>query len=208
MHQMVGDLLEFARVSFGQTIPIEPVPMDIEAVVRDVVAEVRASSPGREIRAEFVGDLRGKWDRERLFQALTNLVGNAVQHGSAGAPVQLTARGAADTVTIAVHNDGPTIGREQMARLFQGMNGVPRRDGRDRRHLGLGLYIVDKIVTAHAGRIEVQSSAEQGTTFTLHLPRCARRSDESAEALGHARTEGTPKSDVGSRVDFASGRST
>lgn len=171
MHQMVADLLEFARVSFGQTIPIERVRMDIEPVVRDVAAEIRASSPGREIRAEFIGDLRGDWDRERLFQALTNLVGNAVQHGSAGVPVYITARGEADSVTIEVHNEGPPIGSEQMARLFQGMNGVPRRDGRDRRHLGLGLYIVDKIVTAHAGRIDVQSNAEKGTTFTLRLPR-------------------------------------
>ena len=171
MHQMVADLLEFARVSFGQTIPIERVRMDIEPVVRDVAAEIRASSPGREIRAEFIGDLRGDWDRERLFQALTNLVGNAVQHGSAGAPVYITARGEPDSVAIEVHNEGPPIGSEQMARLFQGMNGVPKHDGHDRRHLGLGLYIVDKIVTAHAGRIDVQSNAEKGTTFTLRLPR-------------------------------------
>src|SRR5690242_13851858 len=168
---MVAHLLRFARVRFGQTTPIERVPMDIEPLVRDVAAEVRASSPGREIRAEFVGDLRGEWDRDRLFQALTNLVGNAVQHGSAGSPVYIAARGAPDAVTIAVHNEGPTIGSEQLKRLFQGMNGVPRRDGRDRRHLGLGLYIVDKIVTAHSGSIDVQSNAEKGTTFTLRLPR-------------------------------------
>ncbi len=43
--------------------------------------------------------------------------------------------------------------------------------GRDRRHLGLGLYIVDKIVTAHAGRLQVTSRAGEGTTFTLRLPR-------------------------------------
>lgn len=178
MHQMVGDLLEFARVSFGQTIPIERVPMDIEAVVCDVAAEVRASSPEREIKTEFVGDLRGEWDRERLFQALTNLVGNAVQHGSAGTPIHIGVRGAPSGVTIAVHNEGPTIGTEQMARLFQGMNGVPPRDGRDRRHLGLGLYIVDKIVTAHDGRIDVQSSPEQGTTFTVSLPLRARGKPE------------------------------
>ena len=173
MHQMVADLLEFARVSFGQSIPIERVPMDIEPVVRDVAAEARASNPGREIRAEFVGDLRGEWDRDRLFQALANLVGNAVQHGSAGTPVHIAAHGEPDTVAIAVRNEGPTIGSAQVARLFQGMNGVTRRDGRDRRHLGLGLYIVDKIVTAHGGAIDVQSSDEQGTTFTVRLPRTA-----------------------------------
>lgn len=172
MHQMVADLVEFARVSFGQTIPIERVSMDIEPLVRDVVAEVRASSPGRQIRAEFSGDLHGDWDRERLFQALTNLVGNAVQHGSSTTPVDVAVRGERDTVAIAVRNDGPTMSSDQIARLFQGMNGVPR-DGRDRRHLGLGLYIVDKIVTAHGGHIDVRSSVDTGTTFTMRLPRLA-----------------------------------
>ena len=82
-------------------------------------------------------------------------------------------------MTIELHNEGLPIGSEQVARLFQGMNGVPRRDGRDRRHLGLGLYTLDKIVTAHAGRIDVQSNAEKGTTFTLRLPRTV-----SARACG------------------------
>jgi signal transduction histidine kinase len=172
MHQMVADLVEFARVSFGQTIPIERVAMDIEPLVRDVVAEVRASSPGRQITVEFSGDLRGEWDRDRLFQALTNLVGNAIQHGSAVTPVDVAARGEGDTVAIAVRNDGPTMSKDQIARMFQGMNGVPR-DGRDRRHLGLGLYIVDRIVGAHGGHIDVDSSDEKGTTFTVRLPRAA-----------------------------------
>jgi signal transduction histidine kinase len=172
MHQMVNDLVEFARVSFGKTIPIERLSMDLEPLVRDVVAEVRASSPGRDIRAEFGGDLRGEWDRDRLFQAFTNLVGNAVQHGSAATPVHVTARGAGDTVVIAVCNDGPAMSSDQIARLFQGMNAAPR-DGRDRRHLGLGLYIVDKIVGAHGGFIDVDSSDEKGTTFTVRLPRAS-----------------------------------
>ena len=173
MHQMVADLLEFARVSFGQTIPIARVPIDIEQVVRDVAAEVRASNPGREIGAEFTGELRGEWDRERLFQAFANLVGNAVQHGSAAAPVRITTRGDQATVSVAVHNEGPSIGREQIAELFQGMNAAAPRDGRDRRHLGLGLYIADRIVAAHGGAIDVESSDEQGTTFTVRLPRTA-----------------------------------
>ena len=171
MHQMVEDLLEFARVSFGQTIPIKRAPMDIETVVREVAAEVRAANPGREITLEFAGDERGEWDRDRLFQALTNLVGNAVQHGATSTPISIAARGEGDFVTVAVCNEGPPIGREQLARLFQGMNGVPRREGRDRRHLGLGLYIVDKIVAAHGGSIAVSSSNENGTMFTLRLPR-------------------------------------
>ena len=189
MQQMVTDLLEFARVSFGQTIPIERAAVDLEQVVRDVAAETRAANPNCEIRTKFVGDLCGQWDRDRLFQALGNLAGNAVQHGSPSTPVSITARGEADTVEIAVHNDGPPIGSEQLARLFQGMNGggvVASRDGRDRRHLGLGLYIVDKIVAAHGGVIDVESSDERGTTFTVRLPRTPRSTvrDKQPSARG------------------------
>lgn len=173
INQMVADLLEFARVSFGEAIPVQRVAMDIDPLVRDVVAEVRASNPGCDIRTDVTGDLQGEWDRERLFQALTNLVSNAVQHGSANAPILVAATGEPDAVVISVQNRGPTIGSEQLARMFQGMNGVARTEGHDRRHLGLGLYIVDKIVTAHGGAIQVQSTDAQGTTFTLRLPRTA-----------------------------------
>ena len=173
INQMVADLLEFARVSFGEAIPVQRVAMDIAPLVRDVVAEVRASNPGCDIRTDVTGDLQGEWDRERLFQALTNLVSNAVQHGSAKAPIFVAATGEPDAVVISVQNRGPAIGSEQLTRMFQGMNGVARTEEHDRRHLGLGLYIVDKIVTAHGGAIQVRSTDEQGTTFTIRLPRTA-----------------------------------
>jgi signal transduction histidine kinase len=170
IERMVADLLEFARLSFGQAIPVQRTPMDLEALIRDIVAEARAANPGRDVREEFAGDLRGEWDRERLYQAVSNLLGNAVQHGSA-APIHVTAISEPDGVAISVHNEGQAIGSDQLSRMFEGMNAAARSESRDRRHLGLGLYIVDKIVTAHGGRIEVQSSDERGTTFTLRLPR-------------------------------------
>jgi signal transduction histidine kinase len=171
MSQMVADLLEFARVSFGDAIPIQRIPMDVGALVRDAVAEVRASYPDRDIRDEATGDLHGQWDFDRLFQALINLLGNAVQHGAAGAPIHVKAEGTPDAVCVSVRNQGPAIDEQTRARLFEGMNGAASSGERDRRHLGLGLYIVDKIVAAHGGTIDVQSSAEHGTVFTVRLPR-------------------------------------
>jgi signal transduction histidine kinase len=175
MSQMVADLLEFARVSFGHMIPIERAAMDLTDVVRGVVAEVRESSPERRITLNITGDLRGEWDADRLFQAITNLLTNAVQHGSPAAPIRVTASGKANTVVIAVQNAGPTLGEQQIKQIARGMDEPARSSPGDRHHLGLGLYIVNKIVTAHGGRVGVQSSDEAGTTFTLSLPRVAER---------------------------------
>jgi signal transduction histidine kinase len=70
-----------------------------------------------------------------------------------------------------VHNEGPIIPKKELAQIFEAMKHTRTDGARDRRHLGLGLYIVDKIVAAHGGSIDVRSSREQGTTFTVHLPR-------------------------------------
>jgi signal transduction histidine kinase len=170
MNQMVGDLLDFSRTRLGDTIPIAPAAMNVTRMLDDVVAEVAASYPEQKLEVEASGELQGSWDCARLTQAMVNLVGNAAQHGSDATPISVTARGEKNEVTIAVHNDGPPIPDELVGRIFQPMKRTGGDSG-DRRHLGLGLYIVDRIVAAHRGRIDVTSSAGDGTTFTVRLPR-------------------------------------
>ena len=180
MNHMVADLLEFARVRFGDGIPVRPAPMDMGSLAHDVVAEARAAYPDRAFESSASGDLAGEWDRERLFQAVTNLVSNAVQHGLAGPPIRVTASAQGDDVVLSVANRGPAISEDQLARLFQGINQHPAAEERDRRHLGLGLYIVDKIVSAHNGHIDVRSTHGGETTFSLRLPRSAPAGHKSA----------------------------
>jgi signal transduction histidine kinase len=140
-------------------------------LVANVVAEVRASYPDRTFECSTAGLLEGEWDADRLFQALINLVSNAVQHGAADLPIRVSARGETDDVVLSVQNGGAPIPPEQLARMAQGLNpGRSNHEG-DRRHLGLGLYIVSKIATAHGGRMLLTSQAETGTTFVLRLPR-------------------------------------
>jgi signal transduction histidine kinase len=74
-------------------------------------------------------------------------------------------------VQIAVQNEGPVIPPEQVRKLFQAMKRKRGETARDRRHLGLGLYIVEKIASAHGGSVDVQSTQQEGTMFTLRLPR-------------------------------------
>jgi signal transduction histidine kinase len=171
MNQMVVDLLDFTRTRFGDSIPIVRVAADLRKIVQDVIGEVAASHPATRIRFETSGDLRGTWDADRLTQAVTNLIANAAQHGDDTSPIIVVARGLDREVEISVQNDGPVIPASELGHLFRPMKHARGNSTRDRRHLGLGLYIVDKIVDAHGGSIDVTSTKAEGTRFTLHLPR-------------------------------------
>ena len=171
MNQMVLDLLDFTRTRFGDSIPIVRFEVDGRKMVHDVIAEVAAMYPTIRVQVETSGDLHGTWDGDRLAQALTNLIANAAQHGSDKSPIRVLARGFDHQVEIAVQNEGPVIPPDEVGQIFQALKHSRGESVRDRRHLGLGLYIVDKIVEAHGGSIDLQSTKEQGTTFTVRLPR-------------------------------------
>src|SRR5688572_2080063 len=81
MERMVKDLLDLTRTRLGGGIPVTPVSMNMDALVREVMGEFDASHPGRTLVYELQGDLRGEWDRDRIAQVISNLVGNALQHG-------------------------------------------------------------------------------------------------------------------------------
>ncbi|NMO17981.1 PAS domain-containing protein [Pyxidicoccus fallax] len=171
--RMIRDLLDFTQARMGGGIPIHRKPADLNALVRTVVEEVRLANPGRRIDVETSGSGAGDWDVDRLAQVLTNLLNNALRYGEQDTPVQVETRTEDGVVELRVHNEGEPIRPEVLPILFEPMrrgmgNGQPRSPG-----LGLGLYIVDRIVHMHGGRISVRSSAEEGTTFVVRLPRSA-----------------------------------
>lgn len=171
MNQMVLDLIEFTRTRFGDGVPVNRAPTDVRAMIAAVADEVRASHPECVVQVEATGDLEGAWDEDRLTQAITNLVANAVHHGGTKLPIVVRASGDDEEIRIAVHNDGPVIPEAELGRIFQLMTRGAETRTRDRRHMGLGLYIVDKIVAGHGGTVDVESSEATGTTFTVRLPR-------------------------------------
>jgi signal transduction histidine kinase len=174
MQRMIGDLLDFTRSRLGGGIPIERAPMSMETVVRDVVSELAAVHPERVVEVNVTGDLSGSWDEGRLTQVMANLVGNALEHGDPEKPVSVTLSGGSNEVRVAVHNHGVPIVPSMLSRIF---NPMKRRQGRGGRapdvtsHLGLGLYIAERIISAHRGTVDVTSTASEGTTFTIRLPR-------------------------------------
>ena len=173
MNQMVGDLLDFTRGRLGSGIPITRGVADLGAVMRQAIGEMTVAHPHSVLQLTTVGDLCGLWDGARLSQLAANLLGNAVQHGAPGTLINVTAQGEGADVVLRVHNYGPMIPKADVPALFSPFKRFRSGAavGRDSGNLGLGLYIADRIVSAHGGTMQVQSSAESGTLFTVRLPR-------------------------------------
>jgi signal transduction histidine kinase len=173
MREMIDTLLDFTRVRFLGKLPLAPVPADLAEIARGAVDELRVAWPGQAIDLDLHGDAHGEWDPGRMWQTISNLVGNAVTYGERGAAVRLSIHGDERDVRLEVHNQGPPIPPEVLPMLFEPF----RRGGAEDQSpwgLGLGLFIVQQIVLAHDGTIAVDSSAAAGTTFTVRLPRTAR----------------------------------
>ena len=168
MSRMIGDVLDLARLHLGGGLPIRCEPMTLDALVESVVVSYQVTHPGRAIEITREGSLAGCWDEDRLRQVLSNLIGNAIEHGETGDPIQVQLDGTAEeAVTLCVLNPG-TIPEELLPRLFD-----PFQQGHSTksRGLGLGLYIVQQIIGGHGGRVEVQSGVGGRTEFRVTLPR-------------------------------------
>lgn len=169
MARMIRDLLDFTRGRLGGGLPIEYQQADLRELCRSVVDELEVNHPSRHIELRTAGDLRGRFDPDRLTQLMGNLGKNAIDYSPEGTLVRIEATDDGERLLLCVHNEGSAIPPERLPRLFDAFSASDR--GRESAGLGLGLYIARQIVEAHCGTIEVISTAEEGTTFIVHLPR-------------------------------------
>lgn len=169
MRRMIDDLLDVARVRLGGGITIQNATTELGDVVTRVVNELRAAHPERTIDVSIDGQVTGQWDGDRLGQMVSNLVGNALTHGAPGKPIRVHLDGTSKSAVVVKVSNVGVIAPELLPHLFEPFRRgerVGKKDG-----LGLGLYIVQQIVERHQGTLEVASSAETGTVFTISLPR-------------------------------------
>lgn len=169
--RLIDQLLDLTRSRLGGGIPIDLTRFDLNGVCRQVIDETQLTHAERPLRVDVRGDLTVVWDRDRIYQLLANLVGNAVHHGEPLSPIELRVDGGETEVVIDVANQGEPIPQETLPFIFdafrKGRTVHPSRT----RGLGLGLFIVREIVRSHGGSIAVTSSASDGTTFRVRLPR-------------------------------------
>ena len=168
--RLIHDLLDFTRARLGGGISLTRRPADLHRLTQHTVEEVRLVHPERQIELVHDGPATGEWDEDRLAQVVTNLVNNALAYSPPESRVRVETRGEEGAVVLRVHNWGEPIPPALLPRLFEPMT-RGGETGSAARSIGLGLYIVTSIVRAHGGTVEVHSTASEGTTFTVRLPR-------------------------------------
>lgn len=172
--RLIDQLLDLTRSRLGGGIPINRRHLDMNDAWRQVIDETELTYPDRPLRVEVRGDLTGEWDRDRIYQLLANLVGNAIQHGEPRSSIDVRLDGRETGVVIEVANRGEPIAAAAMPFIFDAFRrGRTVRSSSRNQGLGLGLFIAQQIARAHGGSISVTSSESDGTTFRVALPRSA-----------------------------------
>jgi signal transduction histidine kinase len=165
---MVDQLLDLTRARRAGGIPVQRrAETDLVQVALRATEELRSANPQAKVIIAAPEPVLGSWDSDRLMQAVSNLVGNALLHGRGLVDVRI--HGTTTDAILEVHNGGPAVPDEIRDRLFQAFHGGAHT-GAGRSGLGLGLFITERIVHAHGGRIDVSSTHVNGTTFTVRLP--------------------------------------
>jgi sigma-B regulation protein RsbU (phosphoserine phosphatase) len=168
MAELIDNVLDFARGRLGGGITLDRnARKPLEPVLHQVIDELRLSSPGRRIEAEYAIDSPVDCDRTRIGQLVSNLVGNAISHGTASQPVRVRAKTEEGLFKFSVANGGEPIPQAAMEKLFEPFfRGEVRAS---RQGLGLGLHIASQIAKAHDGVLTVTSTPEE-TKFTFVMP--------------------------------------
>jgi PAS domain S-box-containing protein len=168
LRRLVDQLLDVSRLTAGG-LRLEPERVDLSDVVSEIVTRTTEAST-RRIGAVIIRSephVLGRWDRERIEQAIENLVENALKYGQ-GKPVEIDLRTEDGEVVLKVTDHGVGIDVENQKRIFDRFERAVST--RDFGGVGLGLWIARRVVEASGGRIDVQSVPGQGAAFTVRLP--------------------------------------
>jgi sigma-B regulation protein RsbU (phosphoserine phosphatase) len=167
--RLIDELLDFTLARVGRGLTVSRQSVDLHQLTAKIVDELSSAFPGRRLKHVTVGTGASAADADRISQLVGNLVGNAVAYGAEDADITVTSWLLGSTATITVHNEGNAIPAEMQASIFEPMvRGAPENSAA--RSVGLGLFIVKAVATAHDGEVKIRSAPETGTTFEFTFP--------------------------------------
>ena len=169
--ELVGRLLDVSRIE-EKRLQLQVEPVDMVEVVRGAAVEAQLATEQHTVAARFGADsLIASVDRTRIEQVLANLLDNAIKYSPAGTSVEVVLQADSNDLIIDVRDEGPGIPADAQARMFERYFRGTSSSRATSEGLGLGLYVAHGIVTAHGGRMWVESEDGNGTTFSFSLPR-------------------------------------
>jgi signal transduction histidine kinase len=168
--RMIRDLLDFTQARLGGRVPVKRSPVDLHLLARNATDEMAATAPERKIQFRSSGEGVCNADADRISQVISNLLENANKYSPPGSVISVMSEGNPGGVQLKVQNLGRPIPPHIFPSLFEPMQRGDQNDSTT-RSIGLGLYIVREIVRAHGGRVDVESTEENGTTFSAWFPR-------------------------------------
>lgn len=174
--RLINDLLDVSRITAG-TLKLSLAPCDLNAIVREAVADVQITAPER----TFLLDLREETpitvlvDRGRIHQVVTNYLTNALRYASPERPISIGIQQEQGMVRVWVRDQGPGLSKQAQKDIWQRFHQVPEvpiRSGSG-KGLGLGLSICKMLIEQHHGEVGVESTPGAGSAFWFRLPEIA-----------------------------------
>lgn len=167
MSSLIRDMLDLARCRAGQGIAIDPKPTKLRAILEQVVQELQAAHPGRDIQSSLQIANEVRCDGGRVAQLVSNLLGNALTHGAPDRPIKIVAVPGVNEIVITVANEGEPISEHVKNHLFEPF--FRATSSAEKQGLGLGLFISGEIARSHGGTIDVKSDRKE-TRFAFTMP--------------------------------------
>jgi phosphoserine phosphatase RsbU/P len=168
MASLIDNVMDFARGRLGGGLTLEWTPdASVDALLQQVVSELRTSAPDRIIDADIALGMLVNCDTRRIGQLASNLLGNAITHGACDKPIRLGAAVSDGWFELFVANAGDPIPSATLEKIFEPFERGTLRSSL--QGLGLGLYISSQIAKAHGGNLTVVSTLAE-TRFTFRMP--------------------------------------
>lgn len=165
---MIQDLLDVSQLNIGEAIPLDITQCDLIKIIKRSLEDLQNESDRFDIIVE--NEISGYWDESAIRRIVDNLASNAVKYGSKDRPISIIVKKIENTVQIMIHNEGNPINEIDQSSIFEPFHRSVSAARGNQKGWGLGLALVRGLVTGHGGTINLESSLEKGTTFTIIIP--------------------------------------